>query len=282
MKFNNSIKSFAVSTFAFVMLFGFGLTIGADAQQSDRGRFGQDSYNQNGRYDQNRDGYGRYNNDDDRVRWEKDRTRQFAYFLGYHTAYSEGRDATERGFRGSFRDSQGYRNDTNGFMTWMGYQSDYRDRYRRGYEDGFKDAQSRRARRYDRDDVERVLGANIKDVYGNGRDDDRWDRNRDRGGRGRDDRDGRYNNDGRYNDRDYRNLAQQNGYQDGLRSGQEDRRYNRRSDYRNTNEYRNGSGGFRGEYGDRNSYQQEYRDAFRRGYEEGYRNTNGNSRWPRN
>jgi hypothetical protein len=254
MKLNDSIKNLAISTFALVMLLGFGLTTGANAQ---------------GRYDQDRNGYGR---DDDRVRWTKDRTRQFAYLLGYHNAYSEGRDATERGFRGSFKDSQGYRNDLNGFLVWMGYRDDYRDRYRKGYEDGFKDAQSRRARRYDRDDVERVLGGNLKEVYGNGRDyDDRWDRNRGRDNRG-----------DRYDRQDVYRIAQQNGYQDGLRSGQEDRRFNRRSDYRNANEYRNGLSRYRGEYGDRNAYQQGYRDAFRRGYEEGYRNTTGNSRWPRN
>src|SRR5215212_11136428 len=134
MKHNNSIKGLAVSTFAFIMLFGFGMTA-ANAQ----GRY-------DGRYDQ-----GRYGRDDDQVRWNKERTRQFAYLLGYHNAYSEGRDLAERGNHGNFKDVQGYRNDTNGFLTWMGYRDDYRDRYRRGYEDGFKDAQSRRARRYDRD-----------------------------------------------------------------------------------------------------------------------------------
>jgi hypothetical protein len=259
MKLTNSIRSLTVSTFALVMLFGFGLTAGANAQ----GRY-------DGRYDQDRNGYGR---NDDRVRWNKDRTRQYAYLLGYHNAYSEGRDAAERGFRGNFKDSQGYRNDLNGFLAWMGYRDDYRDRYRKGYEDGFKDAQSRRARRYDRDDVERVLGGNLKEVYGNGRDyDDRWDRDRDRG---------RDNRGGRYDRQEVYRIAQQNGYQDGLRSGQEDRRYNRRGEYLNTNEYRNGLSGYRSEFGDRNAYQQGYRDAFRRGYEEGYRSTTGNSRWPR-
>jgi hypothetical protein len=89
MKHNNSIKSLAISTFAFIMLFGFGMTA-ANAQ----GRY-------DGGYDQ-----GRYGRDDDQVRWNKDRTRQFAYLLGYHNAYSEGRDLAERGYHGNFKDVQ--------------------------------------------------------------------------------------------------------------------------------------------------------------------------------
>lgn len=265
MRVNDSIKKFAVSTFAMVMLFGFGMVANANAQ---------------GRYDQDRYGYG--NNDDDRVRWTKDRTRQYAYLLGYHQSYSEGRDYSERGYRGNPKDVPGYRNDTNGFLTWMGYRDDYRSQYRRGYEDGFKDAQNGRARRYDRDDVERVLGASLKDVYdnngrGNGRDRD-YDRDNDRRGRDRDRDDDR---NGRYNRQEIYRLAQQNGYQDGLRRGQEARRNNRRSEYDRADEYRNALRGYRWEYGDRNVYQQGYRDGFRRGYEEGYRNAGGNSRWPR-
>lgn len=260
MKFNDSIKKMAISTFALVMLFGFGLTTSANAQ---------------GRYDQDR--YGRY--DDDRVRWTKDRTRQYAYLLGYHQSYSEGRDLREQGYRGNGKDTQGYRNDTNGFLTWMGFQNDYRSQYRRGYEEGFRDAQNGRTRRYDRDDVERVLGGNLKEVYGNNQDyddrDGRWGR------RDRDNRDNRDYRGGRIDRQEMLRIAQQEGYQDGLRVGQEARRYNRRSDYRNSNEYRNGMSGYRGEFGDRNAYQQAYRDAFRRGYDEGYRNTTGNSRWPR-
>jgi hypothetical protein len=189
---------------------------------------------------------------------------------GYHQAYSISRDLREQGYRGNARDTEEYRQDSVGFLPWMGYQNDYRDRYRRGYEDGFKDAQSGRARRFSRDDIERVLGGNLKEVYGSGRDydDDRWGRDRD-------------NRDGRNDRQDIYRIAQQNGYQDGLRSGQQDRRYNRRSDYRGTDEYRNAVNGYRREFGDRNVYQQAYRDSFRRGYEEGYRSTTGNSRWPR-
>jgi hypothetical protein len=102
---------------------------------------------------------------------------------------------------------------------------------------------------------------------------------------------GRYNQDryGYDRDRDDRNrrfsrqeiyrIAQQLGYQDGLRRGLEARRYNRRSEYDRADEYRSGMRGFRSEYGDRPVFQQGYREGFRRGYLESYRRFN--SRWPR-
>ncbi len=271
MRFNDSIKKFAISTFAIVMLLGFGMVAGANAQ---------------GNYNQDRYGYGRQ--DDQRVRWTKDRTRQYGFMYGYHQAYSISRDLREQGYRGNARNTEGYRTDAIGFLPWMGFQSDYSSQYRKGYEEGFRDAQNLRPRRFDRDDIERVLGGNLKEVYEGGReyDNDRDDRRGRDYDYDRDDRRGRdsdrYDNrNGRYNRQEIYRIAQQNGYQDGLRRGQETRRSNRRSEYDRTDEYRNASRGYRSEYGDRNAFQQGYREGFRRGYEEGYRSTSGNSRWPR-
>jgi hypothetical protein len=245
------------------MLFSIGLV--ANAQSG----YGQNRYGQND--------YGRYNNS--QRNWTRERTREYAFLLGYHQSYSEGRDLREQGYRGNVQNTPGYRNDSNGYMTWMNYESDYRDRYRRGYEEGFRDAQSLRERRYDRDDVERVLGARLKEVYGDGSeyDNDRWGRGRDNN----DDRWGRGNGRNRRYDRQeiYR-LAQQQGYQDGLRRGQEDRRFNRRNDMDRNSDYRDGMKGYRSEYGDRNAYQQGYREGFHRGYNEALRNARGNGRWP--
>jgi hypothetical protein len=100
----------------------------------------------------------RYNGNQDQVRWTSERNRQYAFMLGYHNAYTEGKDAAERGYRGSPRDMAGYRNSNNGHRAWMGSESTYRDNYRKGYEQGFRDGQTGRSRRYDRKDIERVLG----------------------------------------------------------------------------------------------------------------------------
>ncbi len=216
---------------------------------------------------QYRDYNDRYEN---QARWNKDRERQYAYTLGYHNAYAEGREASDRGHRIDFRESRTYRNSDNGYRPWMGDMNTYRDYTRRGAEAGFKDGFSRRARRYDRQDVERLLGARMVDVYGNSEDRDGWWDDR-RGNGGWNDRDGR-------NDRDqlYR-VAQENGYRDGLRQGQDDRNRNRRSDYQNSSEFRDASRGYRSEYGNRDAYRNAYREGFRRGYDEGYRNSRGNN-----
>jgi flagellar biosynthesis/type III secretory pathway protein FliH len=225
---------------------------------------------------------------DNYVRWDRERTRQYALLLGYHNAYSEGKEVAERRGRVDYRNMPGYRQGTNGWLAWMGHQDTYRDSYRRGYEAGFKDGQERRGRRYGKDDVERVLGDSLKNVYGNDSydyDDDYYDRN------GRRDGDWNDRRDGGWNDRNDRNnvyrIAQQNGYNRGLRSGQEDRARRRSYDYDDTSEYRNATEGYRSQYGDREAYRQGFRDGFRQGYEDGYRgrgtsrNTSRDGwRWP--
>lgn len=209
----------------------------------------------------------------DQVRWPRERTKDYAFKLGYHQSYSETRDALEGGFRGSYRDLPGYRNDANGHLAWMGYRDDYRDAYRRGFESGFRDASSRRERRYGRDDVERVLGQRLKDAYP-----DEGDYYRDGGGRG---------GHGDYDDRrdwgrgNVSAIAQQNGYRDGVRHGEEDRQRRRGFDYEHDSRYRDALSGYRSEYGNRDRYRDAFREGYRRGYTEGFRRGDNNrGRWP--
>jgi len=249
MKFN-PLRS-VVSGAALLLVFSALLSASAQAQDRD---YRDDRNGQNGI----------------QGRWSKERVRDYAFKLGYHQAYSEAKDYEAHGRRMSFRDAPGYRNDINGFLVAMGYRDDYRNSYRRGYEAGFTDAFRGRERRYGRHEVEAALGARLKDVYNddrydrddwyNGRRDDDHDRDRDR------DRDGR-------NDRNelYR-IAQQNGYRDGLRQGQDDGSRRRGSNYENDRRYRDALSGYRSGLGDRDNYRRAYREGFRQGYEEGYRN----------
>ena len=220
---------------------------------------------------------------DHQENWSRERTRDYALKLGYHQAYSEAGTARERGFRGSFRDMPGYRADTNGFLTWMNYREDYRDAYRSGYESGFRDAFAGRERRYGRADVERVLGDSLKNVYPDddrddwrrgGRDDYDYRNGRGDYGRGRDND---YRNGGRW---DVRAIAQQNGYRDGIRRGEEDRWRRRGFDLQGSSEYRDALSGYRWEFGNRDRYRELYRDGFRRGYTEGFRRGDNRGRWP--
>jgi hypothetical protein len=213
---------------------------------------------------------GQYNNQE---RWSKERTRDYAFKLGYHQGYSETRDAFEWGNRRSVRDMSGYHNDTNGYLGWMGYRDDYRNAYRKGFEQAFNDFRSGRERRYGRNDVERALGDRLKDVYI----DDR----------GYEDPRGRRDDYRNYDDRSYGGrgdvygMAQQNGYRDGLRQGEDDRQHRRNFDYERQSRYRDALSGYRSEYGDRDRYRDAYRDGFRRGYSEGFRRGDNNrGRWP--
>jgi len=212
------------------------------------------------------DGRGEY---DDQVRWSKERTKDYGFKLGYHQSYSEARDARERGFRGSYRDMPGYRNDTNGFLAWMGYRDDYRDAYRKGYESGFRDLFSGRERRYGRNEVEQALGGRLKDTY----DDDRTYDDRNYGDRNYDDR---YHRDdrrdyGRNGQSDVYRIAEQNGYRDGYRHAEDDRSHHRGFSYEHSDRYRDALSGYRSEYGNREQYRDAYRDGYKRGYSEAFR-----------
>lgn len=126
-----------------------------------------------------------------------------------------------------------------------------------------------------------------RDVFVNGHDarDGRYDGrgpNRDRRDRDDDDRDERDNNsrdrnydrnrNGSYSRTEARRIGVDNGYREGYRAGQNDRASGRNSDYRDLNEYRDASIGYRDSYGDRNTYERSFQDGFRRGYQDGYDN----------
>jgi len=119
----------------------------------------------------------------------------------------------------------------------------------------------------------------------------------------RQERDGRYDNDGYYNRGDYdydrdgrrndgyyddgygngsdvRRVALERGYQEGIRSGRDDRSRNRGAHYEDHSGYRNATAGYNNRYGNIDAYRSSFRDGFRQGYEEGYngRYSNGSGR----
>jgi hypothetical protein len=250
MKTNRLRTTIYGAALALVMSLGIVAALPATAQAQSQDQHQDD---RNGRYD-------------NQARWDRNRESRYAYLLGYHQAYSEGRDANDR--RASYRGMPGYREGTNGYLARMGDRNTYRDGYRRGYKDGFEDAQRSRPRRYDRNEVERVLGGRLKDVYN----DDRYDREdaNDGGRRDRDDN-GRADGYGRNDRIDVSAAAQENGHRDGLRRGEADKAQRRGYEYENVDEYRNALRGYRSEYGDRDRYRQAYREGYHRGYNESYR-----------
>jgi len=125
-----------------------------------------------------------------------------------------------------------------------------------------------------------------------------WPQNQNR--RDRDDRDYRRSRDNRRNDRGYGNdrygqinqVAMNDGYQDGIYTGQRDAQRGQNYDPQRSHFYRNGHGdngrySNNGRYGGGYQYEQAYRDGFLRGYDQGFRQfarnnrRNGNyGRWP--
>src|SRR5438552_1054039 len=66
--------------------------------------------------------------------------------------------------------------------------------------------------------------------------------------------------------------AVRNGYAQGYRQGQIDKRYGRGYDYENTGMYRSGTYGYES-YVERNEYQYFFQQGFQRGYEDGFNST---------
>jgi hypothetical protein len=125
------------------------------------------------------------------------------------------------------------------------------------------------------------------DRYRRDRDDDRYRRDRDQND------DWRYRRNGRYDN--VSQIAVNQGYQDGVYTGQRDAERGQNYNPQRSHFYRNGHGadGYysnNGRYGNRYQYEQAYRQGFLRGYDEGFRRyggyrnrrtNNGNyGRWP--
>ena len=70
---------------------------------------------------------------------------------------------------------------------------------------------------------------------------------------------------------DARRSAYDYGYREGARAGENDASRGDRFGYEDEREFRNGDGGYRREYGDRDRYRQTFRSGYSAGYNDGYR-----------
>lgn len=75
----------------------------------------------------------------------------------------------------------------------------------------------------------------------------------------------RYENNSRYY-----SAAWENGYRLGYGSGSNDRSYRSSYDVDRNKTYRDADSGYRGEYGSKDQYKREFRDAYESGYRDGY------------
>lgn len=78
-----------------------------------------------------------------------------------------------------------------------------------------------------------------------------------------------YENNSRYDSRSY-SAAWENGYRLGYGAGSNDHSYRSSYDVDRNKTYRDADSGYRGEYGSKDQYKREFRDAYESGYRDGY------------
>jgi flagellar biosynthesis/type III secretory pathway protein FliH len=165
------------------------------------------------------------------------------YNEGYQRGQSAGAEDSRRGDRFEFTDESEYRRGDWGYRSQYGNRERYRDSFRTGYQQGY---------RYGYGGYGQGNGQYGNGRYGNGRyggANPPW-------------------SNGRYNDR--YDPAYQTGLNDGYEAGLEDGRDNRRFDPVSEGRFRSADRGYEREYGPRELYKTNYRDAFRIGYQRGY------------
>lgn len=74
-------------------------------------------------------------------------------------------------------------------------------------------------------------------------------------------------------------IADQQGYRDGLDRGRDDARSRRSYDLYRSSRFRDADRGYRSSYGSKDAYRNAYRNGFRRGYDQAYRQYAGYRRW---
>jgi hypothetical protein len=168
--------------------------------------------------------------------------RQHGYEHAYRDGADRGRFDREHGVRYSL--NAGFYNDpARGYEPFMGNKSQYQQGYREGYQAGY-------------DSAYRGVATQYGQIYG------RTEENRNQWQHATDP----------YASRGWgaTDVAFDIGYRDGVTSGQYDRGRNLRSDFENTDAYRNANHGYGNAYGESAAYQTQYRIGFQRGYQDGY------------
>ncbi len=166
-----------------------------------------------------------------------------AYNNGYQRGLEHGRADLRSRRSEDFRRDRDYRDGDWGYNRRFGSRDEYREQFRRGYQAGYVDGyEGRNGRGY---------GAYGQAVPPG-----------DRGyGYGYPTGTAGYG----------RNIAEQNGYNDGYQKGLDDARHDRRYDIDRQNWFRDGDRHYDSRFGSRAQYRVEYREGFREGYDAGYR-----------
>jgi flagellar biosynthesis/type III secretory pathway protein FliH len=200
--------------------------------------------------------------------------RRTAYDNGFREGVKQGEKDAQKNRSFAYQDEKTFQRADKGYHREFGALERYRQTFRNGYAAGYSDGYQRYRPAYGNGGYGNPGYGNPG--YGNGR-----------YGQGRaiprDDRGvwggtaggypqsypqypGTYGGYG-----SYRDIASQNGFNDGLEKGAEDARKNRSFDPLRHEWYRSGDRHYESRYGNREQYKDFYREAFKAGYERGYR-----------
>ena len=173
---------------------------------------------------------------------DKYMARQHGHEHGYRDGYDHGREDRDR--HGKYHlETKDYKEGDRGYNKHLGDKDEYKQGYRSGYKDGYDDAYYNRAAKfteiYGRESVPESRGdrnVTIVEVRPGG----------------------------------YADFAYDQGYRDGIRSGQKDLSEHARFEPADQPSYRDGDHGYSRSYGDIEAYKRNYREGFMRGYQDGY------------
>jgi len=173
---------------------------------------------------------------------DKYQARQHGYEHGYRDGYHHGREARESHAKYKL-ETKDYKEGDRGYDKHMGDEGEYKQGYRTGFQSGYDDAFYNRPGRF-------------AEIYGHG---EARENRRDRDVTIIEVRPGGYSD-----------QAYDNGYRDGIRSGQKDLSNHAAFDPADQPSYRDGDHGYRNSFGDIEVYKRQYREGFMRGYQDGY------------
>lgn len=222
----------------FSLLFAIGMVLSTTAQaQNQDDRWGRDRDNVNqDRRGRDWDRYGNYGGSSE--------LRRTALNAGYEEGIKEGRKDRGNGSRTEHRNLSSYQRALKGYNPRLGDREVYRRYFREAFEDGYN------AETYSRDNRDRR--------YRND------DRNRDRRGR----------NDDGYGDFggsfQLRQTALNAGFNEGVKQGREDRKARNADGFQRHSTYQKATKDYSSRLGDREAYQQYFRQAYENGYADGY------------
>jgi hypothetical protein len=188
-----------------------------------------------------------------------------AYDTGFREGVKEGEKDARKNERFAYQDEKTFQRADKGYQREYGTLDRYRQTFRTGYAAGYSDGYQRYAPAYGN-------GGYGNDRYGRGRAVPRRDGGVWGGTAGRYPQQYPQQYPGSYGQYgSYRDIASQNGFDDGLEKGAEDARKNRSFDPLRHDWYRSGDRHYESRYGSREQYKDIYREGFRAGYERGFR-----------